>query len=178
MTTIRPLVLLMALLGAGCPSGGEGDDLPGGAFTSGPDEIMTSAATTTEAAMTDDGADTTTGVGATPSFAEHIQPIFVTRCFGNTCHNIAAPGGTLNLSPDGATDPYEELTTRSHGLSGMPYVTPGDPTLSYMWRKLEGTHDEDDLMNSGGGSPMPIGEPLSDSSLALIEAWINSGAMP
>ena len=175
MKAIRPLLWLCVLVGAGCPSGGEGDDLPDGAFTSGPDDVMTSGATTD---ATTTVADTTTGVVAMPSYDADIQPLFTTRCFGSTCHNIAAPGGTLNLSPDGATDPYEELTTRSHALSGMPYVTPGDPSRSYMWRKLDNTHTEDDLENVGGGSRMPIGAPLDDNSMALIEAWIVTGAMP
>ncbi len=175
MKAIGPLLFVSMLVGAGCPSGGEGDDLPDGAFTSGPDQVMTSGATTDADTGT---VDTTTGVVAMPSYDEDIQPLFTTRCFGGTCHNIAAPGGTLNLSPEGATDPYEELTTRSHALSGMPYVTAGNPQLSYLWRKLEGTHTDDDLENVGGGGRMPIGAPLDDDSMALIEAWITSGAMP
>jgi hypothetical protein len=171
---------LLALCAAGCPADGAGDDLPAGAFTSGPGD---ESATDGPVATTDSSGGVATGEDSTGfgmvSYAESVQPIWNGRCFGTTCHDIDQPGGALNLATDGPTDPYTELTTRSHALSGMPYVTVGDPNNSYLWRKLEGTHTDDDLMNSGGGSRMPLGTPaLDDGTMALIEAWIVGGALP
>jgi len=56
----------------------------------------------------------------------------------------------------------------------LPYIAPGDPEGSYLWAKLNGTQIE----AGGDGSPMPLGVPLDDATLAIIEQWILEGANP
>jgi hypothetical protein len=181
---IATLALVVA-----CDDDGTGDDLPPGAFTSGPgdtdsvaddvaiDESTTGDPTTTGDSSPDDDDDT--GPPPEVSFDAEVQPLFAMSCLGSLCHEGMTPAGTLALDPEGAIDPYTELTTRTHGVSGMPYVTQGEPSQSYMYRKLEGTHAEGDLENLGSGVQMPSGQPpLSDEDLTLVRNWILSGAMP
>ena len=53
--------------------------------------------------------------------------------------------------------------------SGLPWVTPGDPSRSYMVRKVEGSQRQ--VGGSGGRMP-PGASPLSAEDLALIRRWI------
>ena len=53
--------------------------------------------------------------------------------------------------------------------SDLPWVTPGDPSRSYMVRKLEGSQRQ--VGGSGGRMP-PSSPPLDAEDLALIRRWI------
>lgn len=191
--SLSGVLWLVCVLG-GCEDVPTGDQLPEGGFTTGEPELATSTGTvmgsTSAVGSSDDGStgtpadssggDTSTGEIEDVSYAESVQPIWDARCFGAGCHDSSPIGvAVINLSPDGATDPYENLTTRSHGTSGMPYVSPGDPQGSYVYRKLEATHTMGDLRGLGTGSPMPLtGGLLSDEDLTTVRHWILTGAMP
>ena len=65
--------------------------------------------------------------------------------------------------------------------SGVSVIEPGDPSASYLFRKLVGTQSEG---CGGSGMQMPVlvdlsgSDPLPQDQLDLIEAWILDGAMP
>ena len=58
-------------------------------------------------------------------------------------------------------------------------MTVGELQESYLWRKLEGSHLEDDREGLGSGGQMPLAQPaLSEGDLRLFRDWILTGAMP
>jgi mono/diheme cytochrome c family protein len=104
----------------------------------------------------------------TDAWTKDIQPI-TNRCVG--CHQNAAPAGKLTLQKGNA--PANLIWVKA-GEADMPYVTPGDPTKSYIWHKLNGTH----LEVGGKGAQMPLGGKLAPKDLAAIEAWITACVEP
>jgi hypothetical protein len=165
-------VFSIAVMLSACADDAAGDELPDGAFTTGPGADEAEA----EAGVPDLGSDETGPQEV--SFAGELAPLIEATCFGAACHDQTPAAGTLNLSAANG-DPYLDLTTRSHALSGMPYVTVGDPDQSYLYRKLVGTHAMGDLEGQGSGTQMPQGAPpLSPGQLDLFEDWILTGAMP
>jgi hypothetical protein len=181
----RLLLCLPGLLAAlGCNEPSEGDELPAGAFTSGPDDsgnVDTSDATT----MVDPSDDTTTspstdsgssdGPPAMVSHAEHILPIWNEHCIDAACHDADAPQAGLDLASDGV---MERLCEGDHNFSGMRYIDCEgyDPQLSYAFRKIENTHLEG--ISGGSGLPMPPTQDMSADDITLIEAWIAGGTLP
>jgi hypothetical protein len=99
--------------------------------------------------------------------------IFSPRCAIPTCHDAAVASGSLILT-DAATS-YAALvdvdpTIDAARLAGMKRVDPGHPDNSFLLSKLAGPP-------LGQGSRMPLtGEPLTDTEMALIRAWITAGA--
>jgi hypothetical protein len=192
------VALVSGLWMVACGDDTSGDELPPGAFTSGPgtgeddvgdDDVLPGTSTGTppmEGSSSSDGgddpmSDESTGPPQMVSFGVELEPVIAATCFGALCHDDPSPsaGGGLNLSPDGVDDPYTNLTTRMHGFSGMAYVTVGELQESYLWRKLEGSHLEDDLEGLGSGGQMPLAQPaLSEGDLRLFRDWILTGAMP
>lgn len=148
------LTCLLAASGvAGC-----GDD--GG---SGSDDIgATSTAT---------GLDGSTGVGM-PTHDADIQPIWNEHCSVDGCHT---PGLFLpDLSSGSAYDNIVDVAS----TSSLPFITPGDPQMSYLWHKLNNTQSS----VGGGGIQMPSPRPgmaatvVTPLQLETIETWINDGA--
>lgn len=86
------------------------------------------------------------------SYQSDIQPIFDASCI--QCHS----GSTAPDLRDG--DSYTAL------LNG--YVVPNDAASSTLYKSL---------LNLDGVPQMPPASPLSDSKIALIEKWINDGAL-
>jgi hypothetical protein len=114
---------------------------------------------------------------ATPSLADQactdawtkdIQPI-VNRCV--SCHQNAAPAGKLSLQKGAA--PANLIWVKAD-QADMPYVTPGDPSQSYLWHKLKGTHKD----AGGSGAQMPLGGKLGEKELTAIESWITACVEP
>lgn len=104
-------------------------------------------------------------------FAPHVFPILEGSCIFGGCHDAGSPT-MLALSPG---DPEGARTSLVDVMSsaGIPYVDPGDPKLSYLWRKLSGTHLE---LEEGAGTAMPVGEALCIDDILLINRWIVQGA--
>jgi len=94
----------------------------------------------------------------TVSFKNDIAPLLLTHCA--SCHG-------LGRRPSGRFD----LTTFAGMLRGGdngPAVLPGNPTESYIVKKLLGT---------GGGQRMPAnGDPFDDAQMELMAQWITEGA--
>ena len=102
-----------------------------------------------------------------PSFAEHIQEIFVRRdCTESGCHGIGQAG--LTLTSDIAANYANLVNVAAKTERSFLRVKPFDATNSYLVIKLEGRN----LL----GSRMPIGPPLDIIDLTNIKNWIDNGA--
>lgn len=116
-------------------------------------------------------------IAAGPAFADQacldawtkdVQPI-ANRCV--SCHQNAAPAGKLSLQKGTAPANLIWVTADE---APLPYVTPGDPSKSYLWHKLKGTQKD----VGGSGAQMPLGGKLGEKELAVIEAWITACVEP
>jgi len=98
-------------------------------------------------------------VAATPipdtvSYSKDVQPLWDANCI--SCHKS---GGT---SPDlSSANSYSALTTNSK------YVIANDAANSLVHKALMGS----------GAPQMPTNGKMSDSKIALIDKWINAGAL-
>lgn len=177
---------------------GEGDDLPPGAFTSGPvdsgnldasesgstgPDPTTSAGTTTtgdtaSGDTTSGSAEESTGLPDMIGHEEHILPLWLEACSSNTsCHDADNPQAGLDLASEGI---YTRICEGAHPLSGMPYIdcVGFDPNNSYIFRKMDGSYLDGDISGASGLPMPPTKDDITDYDLALIEAWIEQGAMP
>jgi hypothetical protein len=116
-----------------------------------------------------------------PTYSELLTATFVPRCSGR-CHGgtsgpptPASPAGPIDLS---GSSNRSQLVDRAsiHGM-GLVLVVPGDPTASFLLRKLT-----DDLPTDLSlGNPMPLGEAIQWSMIPQAEVdavscWIAGGA--
>jgi hypothetical protein len=108
------------------------------------------------------------GQGAT--WLGRVQPLLVANCAG--CHNAEEPQSGFDVESEGL---YERLLASSTQVPDMPYVTPGDPTQSYLWVKLTGAEGLLGLEMPLDATNMP--RRLEDGALGDIETWINNGAL-
>ena len=90
----------------------------------------------------------------TVSYSEDVQPLWDESCV--SCHK---PGGT---APDlTAANSYSALTVNNK------YVIPGDAAGSKLHKSLVGD----------GAAIMPPAGKWSDSKIAIVDKWINDGAL-
>jgi hypothetical protein len=111
--------------------------------------------------------------GAGTGWSDRVFPLLNANCGG--CHSEERSEGDLILV---GTDVYDFLleTTSPTDPEGRPFVTPGDPSASYLYLKLI-----NDPSIDGKGMPIdPIAgtRELAEEELADIEAWIIDGAAP
>ena len=67
------------------------------------------------------------------------------------------------------------VNVASNAVPAMNRITPNDPSQSYLWHKINGTH----ISVGGFGAQMPpIGGPLPPATIQMITDWINQGANP
>ena len=91
--------------------------------------------------------------GAAPTFTQIYDNILVVSCGGSQCHNPGSQKGVSFASQSSAYSSVSKLVTPGNGAGSSFYQT----------------------VNSGA---MPPGGPkLSAANLALIQAWINAGAL-
>ena len=96
-----------------------------------------------------------------------IQAIWDTSC--TSCHGTSSPSGDLTLE-----DAYELIVSvPSSDVPSMNLIEPGDPSRSYLWHKLRGTH----TTVGGAGSTMPVSGTLSTEDQQAIKTWILEGAV-
>lgn len=104
-----------------------------------------------------------------PSLANNVQPIFTANCLTNACHAGANPAQGLALTS--ASVSYANMVNiASSQCPTVKRVLPGQPTMSYLIWKLQG---------SGAcfsGSRMPKGAPLTAAEIATVSGWISAGA--
>jgi hypothetical protein len=94
---------------------------------------------------------------ATAAYLQDVRPVLERRCFG--CHGAVHQKGGLRLDTAKAI--------RAGGDSG-PAVIPKDPAASLMIEKIT---ERDPKLRMP-----PEGEPLTESEIATLRAWIASGA--
>ncbi|MDG2304150.1 MAG: hypothetical protein P8R42_05750 [Candidatus Binatia bacterium] len=102
----------------------------------------------------------------TPTFADDVLPVLDAAC--GDCH-LRGNSGDFVFS-NGISD----LVNAPSGQSNLDYITPGDPSGSYLLLKIQGTQGD----AGGGGSRMPLGGMLAARDVSLIKAWIEGGALP
>jgi hypothetical protein len=91
------------------------------------------------------------------SYQKNIQPLFNKNCIG--CHK---PGAT---APDlTSANSYLSLVTV---VNGEAFVIPSDAKNSILY----------EVMTGNGALVMPANGALSASKQALVEKWINDGAL-
>ena len=148
MMKLQTLLLIPALLlPVACDSGsGDGDS--------------------SEAGTSDSGADS--DGGDTLSFATDIQPILTNNCVAAGCHDAASEDVSYAEG-----EAYGNIVSQPSSI-GMNLVEPGDPSMSYLWLKIDGGFAE----VGGTGNPMPVGAMLGGADKAAIETWITQGAAP
>lgn len=176
----KTILILMSMLGAVACGASDGG-------------TTTSLQTSTERNETSCSA---AGVGAAAapevmarqvSFSADVLPIFVASCGFGECHGAAhgPHNGVFLGSKDDANDAktiraglVDQASTES---PSTPYVTPSDPSRSFLFRKLEG--DMCALSDCTGsnaarcGLVMPRGgDKLDAASLAIVRSWIAQGA--
>ncbi len=143
--------------------------------------------TTTGTESTDGDASETTSVDETDtdatsdgdplSHASDIQQIWDDNCLGQGCHSA---GQTVPVLEG---DAYDAIVDVMPLAAAAPYVTAGDPQLSYLMHKLDGTFmldaDQGGCGCGGSGAPMPSGAPLLDEAVRdRVRRWIEEGAQP
>ena len=121
-------------------------------------------ACTTDPPVDTDPVDTDTPTPALqPTWRGGVRDLLDVRC--EPCHTSYA-FGDLGIGTRG------DLVDAPSSI-GMPYVTPGDLTSSYLWYKLLDTQDE----VGGDGDRMPLDvAPFDADEMTLIETWIEDGA--
>jgi hypothetical protein len=97
----------------------------------------------------------------------HVQPIFDARCATAGCHGDIAPAAGLDLTDGAARGNLLEVASTQN--PEVDLVTPGNPTNSYLMKKL--------LEAGFAGVQMPKGaDALSDAELDTVRLWISYGA--
>ncbi len=151
------------------------------------DAADTNATNGTDATGADTGgSEESTGTPSTDlSFAEDIQPIIDATCVSE-CHETGGHWFYLDLTGNaydrlvGEKGPTQAIT--------MNLVEPGSLEESYLWHKLNGTHEDvapgtlqmpvetDDPPGTVNATYMTV--PLPQADLDTIEEWIVGGAPP
>jgi hypothetical protein len=105
----------------------------------------------------------------TGTFDRIRQQIFAQSCAVSACHDSESSTGNLILLPGAA---YSQLVgimpdNAAAAGAGQLRVTPGDPDLSFLYRKITGD------LEVGWGDAMPFNEqPLSTDLIEIIRLWI------
>ncbi len=184
--TAAQLALSTLVLAAGC--GDDEEPMTSDESTAGPTSDPTGSPTgspTTDPQTTGDtdpattgDTDPTTGVGTesgevAPDYMTEIQPIWDMRCLVG-CHIEGGNGAlTSGLILSAGVSHGAIVNVDSVGAPSLKRIAPGDVDASYLWHKLKNTQVD----VGGSGYQMPIGG-LPDADVALIEAWIEGGALP
>jgi hypothetical protein len=116
------------------------------------------------------GPDDGNGGGA-PTLSGDVQPIFTANCAFSGCHGGSSPAQGMNLSAGQAFQ--NTVNVASVELPSMDRIEPGQPGLSYLLNKIQGTQGT----VGGSGQRMPLGgSPLSQDDINTVRAWVQAGA--
>ncbi len=102
-----------------------------------------------------------------PGFAECGEAGAAILFFERTCAGCHQGSRYPDLSREGLVR-LPDMESRI--IPGEPLLVPGDPEASFLYRKMAHTQGDE------GGANMPLGRASPVSELAMIEAWITSGA--
>jgi hypothetical protein len=142
--------------------------------------------------------DTNVCNGGACSFANDVVPLFRVSCsVGGSCHNSARPAAKEDLAlgpsladPDPVQADIDTIHARivngSANRSTLPLVVPTDPARSWLLAKMEypdfsacpDASDSCKDSTDGCGRLMPETNltPIEADRLAIVRAWISSGA--
>lgn len=103
------------------------------------------------------------------TFAGTIVDIFDQRCGTAGCHD------KKGIAPLLAGEASHEaiVGVQAGGSVRLDYVEAGDPNESYLWHKVNGTHEG---VKGGGGQLMPVGTELCANEYRALYTWILEGA--
>jgi hypothetical protein len=185
------------------PAGGTGS-MSGSASGSG--SVVSTGAMTGSGSGGASGAPMCSG-SATVSFKNDIMPIFRASCAkaGGACHNdtttyskMANGGGRpyLGTAIDGGAETMADIGMVYAGLTkpsleyttpSINYITPCDPTKSFMMLKMDPSFSMIDVTHCSRGDfagicglPMPSDSttgPLPQTTRDMVRNWISQGAM-
>lgn len=152
----RRWLALVGLLGAGCP------------------------ASTEPAACKDEPPATFDGLTPQTSFSRDVMPIFRQSCAFSTCHgSTVGDANGVFLGSETARVHQGLVGVASRELPTMPLVASGDPTQSYLMKKLDGAQCAFDARCRDGtcGASMPRGDDLlPQATRDTVRRWITQGA--
>jgi hypothetical protein len=118
------------------------------------------------------------GTGAPISFRADVMPVFEKACAFTSCHGSAQAANGIFLGksdPDGVFSRMVEQ--RSIRYPEQTFVVPGDPTKSFLVKKLEPKSCNRDCQAGACGEPMPKSNPaLAAESRLKVARWIAQGA--
>ncbi len=98
------------------------------------------------------------------SYSASIQTVFNQSCGGSACHTNGGKANGIDLASYNAT-----ISSTGTSYSGKTII-PGNATSSPLVEKVR--------PNPTKGSQMPLtGSKLDAKQVAIIEAWINQGAL-
>jgi hypothetical protein len=100
------------------------------------------------------------------------KQIFTPSCAISTCHDSESHENDLILLAGAAYSNLVNVTPYNPAadLDGLMRVTPGDPAMSYLYRKITA---HTDTLPFGYGDPMPLDDDALDPELIdLVEKWI------
>jgi hypothetical protein len=103
----------------------------------------------------------------TATFTRVQSEVFTPSCATLACHDPLGQQSQMVLTAGRA---YANIVgVSSVEMPQLQRVAPGDPTNSYLYRKITGAGIT--------GDRMPLNQPpLSDAQLALVRDWIRRGA--
>jgi hypothetical protein len=103
----------------------------------------------------------------TATFTRVQAEVFTPTCTTIACHDPLGQQSQMVLTAGRAYS--NTVGVASVEMPSLQRVTPGDPTNSYLYRKITGAGIT--------GDRMPLQQPpLSDDKIALVRDWIRRGA--
>jgi hypothetical protein len=105
----------------------------------------------------------------TGTFDRIRRQVFAPSCALSACHDSESVAGGLILLPGAAYSQIVGVVPANAVAAGAGQlrITPGDPALSYLYRKI--TAD----LETGWGSAMPLtGSPVPPQLIDILQAWI------
>src|ERR1051325_9271969 len=106
-------------------------------------------------------------IDPTATFTRVKDEIFSPTCAQIACHHPIGQQSQMILTASQAYAMTVNVT--SVEMPSLKRVAPGDPTSSYLYRKITG------VGSTGARMPQSL-PPLSDAQIALIRDWIRRGA--
>ncbi len=103
-----------------------------------------------------------------------VMQIFAERCATRKCHGGEKPKEQLDLST-AARIKATAIGVNAEEQAALKRILPGNPEESYLFLKITKRRRNDSRIK---WKPMPpdAAQALDDKQIALIEAWIKSGA--
>jgi len=129
--------------------------------------------------------------GPDVSFTSEVMPLFSVSCAFSGCHDGLTRSAGLYLGPSVIEDAaapsiparvFASVTSPATTTPDMPRVTPGDPSHSFLWLKIEACQNRmglacSDAPASPCGQRMPALSPeLPAERRRLLGRWIVRGA--